>query len=143
MVYGKQEGINSMKEITKKGTVLARHIEPDDIKEGLNFFSEDKEYIQVGAWGYDSGKKLLAHIHNEVPRTVARTCEALYVISGSLTAKIYDLDGEFVDTFAVKAGEILILLECGHGYTITEDNTRVLEFKNGPYPGAETDRHRI
>lgn len=132
-----------MREIKKDGAVLARHITPEDIKDGLNFFSEDNEFIQVGAWGYDSGKELLAHIHNEVPRTAVRTYEALYIISGSLTAKIYALNGEPVEAFTVKAGEILILLECGHGYSILEDNTRVLEFKNGPYPGAETDRYRI
>lgn len=132
-----------MREIKKDGAVLARHITPKDIKDGLNFFSEDNEFIQVGAWSYDSGKELLAHIHNEVPRTAVRTYEALYVISGSLTAKIYDLNGEPVEVFTVKAGEILILLECGHGYSILEDNTRVLEFKNGPYLGAQTDRYRI
>ena len=30
-------------------------------KGGLNFYSEDNEFIQVGTWGYDSGKEL-SHI---------------------------------------------------------------------------------
>ncbi|MCM1523292.1 MAG: hypothetical protein NC120_02430 [Ruminococcus sp.] len=132
-----------MNEIKKGDTVLARHIKPEDIKEGLSFFSADEEFIQVGAWNYGKGKDLLAHIHNEIPRTATRTCETLYVISGAIEAKIYGLDREPVDTFTVKAGEILILLECGHGYKVLEDNTKVLEVKNGPYLGAETDRYRI
>jgi len=39
--------------------------------------------------------------------------------------------------------ETLILLKGGHGYEILEDGTRVLEVKNGPYPGAEVDRRRL
>ena len=37
----------------------------------------------------------------------------------------------------------MICLEGGHGYEILEDNTRVLEIKNGPYPGPEKDRRRL
>lgn len=132
-----------MREIKKNDKVIARHILKEDIHEGLNFFSKDEEFIQAGAWGYDEGKELLAHIHNKVDRTVSRTCETLYVISGSLEARIYDLEEKLVDTFSVCAGEVLILLECGHGYKILENNTKVLEIKNGPYLGAEVDRYRI
>ena len=132
-----------MYEIKVDGGVVARHIKPDDIKPGLNFFSEDNEFIQVGAWNYDSSKELLSHIHNEVDRIVSRTCETLYVVSGSLEAYIYDLSENMIDRFVVKAGEILVLLECGHGYKILEDDTKVLEIKNGPYLGADVDRRRI
>ena len=43
----------------------------------------------------------------------------------------------------VSQGEVIILLRGAHGYEILEDNTQVLEFKNGPYLGAEIDRKRI
>lgn len=132
-----------MREIAKDGIILARHIAAEDISEGLNFFSQDSEFIQVGTWNYQKGKELLAHIHNEVPRTALRTYEALYVISGSLEAVIYDLDKNVVDTFVVNTGDVLVLLESGHGYKILEDHTKVLEIKNGPYLGAERDRQRI
>lgn len=132
-----------MREIVKDGKILARHVLASDITDGLNFFSKDEEFIQVGTWGYDKGKDLLAHIHNEFPRESTRTCETLYVISGSLEAKIYDLEQNLVDTFEVNSGDVLILLESGHGYRILEDGTKVLEVKNGPYLGAEKDRFRI
>lgn len=133
-----------MKEIVKDGIVLARHITAEDIKPGLNFFSQDNEFIQVGVWGhYEKGKELKAHIHNTVERTANRTYEALYVIKGSLKAIIYDMNEAPVETLQVKQGEILVLLESGHGYFIQEDDTTVLEVKNGPYLGAETDRRRI
>ena len=133
-----------MREIKKNGVVLARHITPEDIKPGLNFFSRDEEFIQVGVWGhYEKGKELKAHIHNTVERTANRTYEALYVIKGSLKAIIYDMNEAPLETLQVKQGEILVLLESGHGYFIEEEDTTVLEIKNGPYLGAETDRRRI
>lgn len=133
-----------MQEIKKNDVVLARHIVVEDIKEGLNFFSQDEDFIQVGVWGhYEKGRDLNAHIHNKFERTSNRTCEALYIISGIIEASIYDLSENFVEKLEVKQGEILILLECGHGYKILSDDTTVLEIKNGPYAGAEKDRYRF
>ena len=133
-----------MREIIKNGVMLARHITQEDIKPGLNFFSKDEEFIQVGVWGhYEKDKELKAHIHNTVERMANRTYEALYVIKGALEAVIYDMDETPVETLQVRQGEILVLLESGHGYFIQEEDTNVLEIKNGPYLGAEIDRRRI
>lgn len=133
-----------MREIKKDGTVLARHITADDIQNGLNFFSADEDFIQVGVWGdYEQGRELKAHIHNAVKKAAERTHEALYIIRGSVEAALYDLNAAYVETVEVHQGEILVLLECGHGYKILEEGTTVLEVKNGPYPGADIDRRRI
>ena len=133
-----------MRESIKNGVMLARHITQEDIKPGLNFFSKDEEFIQVGVWGhYEKDKELKAHIHNTVERMANRTYEALYVIKGALEAVIYDMDETPVETLQVRQGEILVLLESGHGYFIKEEDTNVLEIKNGPYLGAEIDRRRI
>ena len=132
-----------IKEFTQNGKILARHIPSDQWKEGLSFFSTDKEYIQVGAWNYPKGKELLAHIHNRVIRSIDRTQEVLFVRKGSIRATIYSLKAKIIGTCIVKEGDLLILLSCGHGYTIMEDGTQVLEVKNGPYKGAEIDRRRI
>lgn len=132
-----------IKEIRKNNEILARHITCDEIKEGLSFFSNDNEYIQVGSWNYNKGKELLKHIHNEVTREVRRTQEVLYIITGKIEAKIYDLEKSLIETIIVNEGDILILLESGHGYKVLEEGTKVLEIKNGPYLGAEIDRRRF
>ena len=130
-----------MHEVIKDGVVLARHIFPEDIKKGLNFFSQDEEYIQLGVWGhYENGKKLQNHYHNAFKREVNRTYEVIYVISGSLNADIYDLEMNYVKTLSIRKGEVLILLESGHGYMITSEDTTVLEVKNGPFLGKEIDK---
>ena len=133
----------AVREIKKDDIILARHIPDSDWNDGLSFYSQDEEFIQVGAWGYDTGKELLAHIHDEVERKVYWTQEVLYIKKGSIKAKVYDLDENLVDEIIAKEGDTLILLRGGHGYTILENETQVLEVKNGPYVGADKDRRRI
>lgn len=133
----------NVKEVKKDNEVLARLVKAEDWNEGLGFYSKDEEVIQVGTWQYNSGKELMKHIHNEVERKIVRTNEVLYVVSGKVKAFIYDLEETMVEELIVDAGDTLILLDCGHGYEIMEDSTKVIEIKNGPYLGAETDRRRF
>jgi hypothetical protein len=133
-----------MIEVKDGNLVLARYISADSAwKGGLSFFSEDEDYIQVGTWGYDTPKELLAHTHNEVHRDVAWTQEVIFVKKGSIRAEIYDLSNKKVQDIDCKVGDIIILLRGAHGYHILEDDTQVLEVKNGPYVGAELDRVRL
>ncbi len=131
-------------EVNEGGVVLARHIPAEDAwSPGLNFFSPEQDYIQVGTWGYDKDKELLAHTHNEVLREVHRTQEVLYVRQGSIRADIYNSREEKISELIVKEGDVIVLLGGGHGYHILEDETQVLEIKNGPYLGADVDRRRL
>ncbi len=132
-----------IREIKYDNLVLARHVPSEAWSEGLGFYSNDEEFVQVGSWQYNKGKELLKHIHNQVERSVDRTQEVLYIKRGSIKAKIYTLDEVFVEELTVKQGDTLILLNSGHGYEILEDGTQVLEIKNGPYLGAERDRRRF
>jgi len=131
-------------EIKEGEIVLARHIPAADAWcSGLSFFSPDEDFIQVGIWGYDAGKKLQAHCHNKVLRQVPWTQEILYVKRGKILAHIYDSFSHKVAEFDVNEGDLVIMLTGGHGYDILMDGTQVLEVKNGPYVGAETDRVRL
>ena len=132
-------------EVKKDGKVLARDIRANEAwgQDSLSFFSKDEEFIQAGSWNYNKGKKLLAHTHNEVKRSVLYTQEVIYVKSGSLQAYIYDDDSNFIEEITAYEDDLLIMLAGGHGYEVLEDNTKVLEIKNGPYLGAEIDRDRL
>jgi quercetin dioxygenase-like cupin family protein len=132
-----------MKIISKDNIILAKLIQPEDIHDGINFFSADDEFLQVGVWKYQNGKELDPHIHNIVERKINRTHEILYVLKGRIEVTIYTLNKVKVETILLKTGDILVLLECGHGYKILEDDTTVFEIKNGPYLGAEIDRQRF
>ena len=133
-----------MREIRKGGKILARHIVAEDIKPGLISLTGDNEFLQVVAWGhYEKGKYLQDHWHNEFARSAMRTYEAVYVVKGAIEARIFDLDLKPVETLTIKQGEMLILLESAHGYTILEEDTTVLEFKNGPFLGADKDKTKF
>ena len=134
----------AVKEVKQGDLILARHIPSADAWQGdLNFFSPDEDYIQVGTWGYDSGKELLAHTHNEVTRNVLWTQETLYIRKGRILVQVYNTEEVIVDEWEAAEGDIVILLRGGHGYHILEDGTQVLEVKNGPYVGADKDRRRL
>ncbi len=131
-------------EIREGELVLARHVPAIATwKDGLNFFSQDEDFIQVGIWGYGLGKELKAHIHNEVKREVLWTQEVLFVRAGKLKANIFNTKGIKVAELKVNKGDVIILLRGGHGYDILEDGTQVLEIKNGPYVGPNLDRKRL
>lgn len=132
-----------MQEFIYEGKTLARLIKSTDWNKGLGFFSNDQEFIQVGTWFYDKGKALQNHIHNEFERKAYRTCEAVYMVSGSMKVNLYTLEKVFVESFEIYCGDTLILLDSGHGYEILEDETKVLEIKNGPFMGVETDKEKF
>jgi hypothetical protein len=132
-----------METIEYNGLRLAVFISKSDFQKGLTFCSEDKDFIQAGIWNYDKGKDLAVHVHNNVPRTITKTQEVICVLEGMVEALIYTEDAQLVKKLVVQKGDVLILLNGGHGYKILADNTFVLEVKNGPYLGAETDRRRL
>ncbi|MEW5755437.1 MAG: hypothetical protein AB1810_03980 [Pseudomonadota bacterium] len=133
-----------IKEYKEGDVVLARYISSGGAwGEGLNFFSNENDYVQVGTWGYNQGKELLAHAHNNAPRSVLWTQEVLYVRAGKILAEIYNSRAIKIAEFVASEGDVVILLAGGHGYKILEDGTQVLEVKNGPYLGADVDRVRL
>ncbi len=129
-------------EIKHNNTRLAIYIgrKWDD---GLHFFSEDNDFQQVGVWCYNKGKRLLPHKHIKAERKIDRTQEVIFVRNGKVRVEIFGLDGKLVENHILEKNDTMIFLAGGHGYEILENNTQVLEVKNGPYLGSEKDRVRI
>lgn len=134
----------SIREVKVGSQILARYI-PSSVawEDGLNFFSKDEEFIQVGTWGYREGKDLLAHKHNRSSREINLTQEVLFIRQGKILVTVYDDHDQEIEEWVASSGDIIIMLSGGHGYKILDDNTQVLEVKNGPYLGADKDRKRI
>lgn len=130
---------------SETGQLVARFVKHESLwsNSGLAFWSNDSEFIQVGTWTHPGGTRLPAHIHNVFPREALRTQETVYVVTGSLQATLFDDSGELVAEISMGTGDLLICLAGGHGYSISEEGTKVLEIKNGPYSGPELDRRRL
>ena len=141
MVHREQGEI--MQVIEDNGLRLGVFISKNDRQKGLNFYTKNDDFIQVGIWGYDKGKKLAPHIHNIVSREVNQTQEVVYVMQGKVKAFIYTENEQLIEEIILQEGDILILLKGGHGYEILQDDTFVLEVKNGPYVGADKDRRQL
>jgi hypothetical protein len=133
----------SIKRLYDGDALCAIHVTNDEWKDGLNFFSQDADFIQAGTWQYPQGKELATHQHLPAERIAGWTQEVVYVKSGRLKATVYGLQQQKLGEFEASPGDILIMLQGGHGYSILEDGTQILEVKNGPYPGAERDRFRF
>lgn len=124
------------------GNLLAYTI-PAEPPAGLTPHSTDTDFIQALHWRYDAGKKLQAHEHLHVPREAVRTQEVIVVLRGRVRTTVYDTKRQLIGMAEIGPGEAMAMLHGGHGYEILENDTRVLELKNGPYPGAEKDRVRF
>jgi len=129
--------------ITDNSVILAIIMRSEDWEEGLNFISENQDFQQVGFWNYEKGKELLPHIHLPSKREVLKTQEVIFIKEGSLRADVFTEDGKLFKSAELKKGDTAVFLNGGHGYTILENNTQVLEIKNGPYVGPDQDRKRI
>lgn len=132
-----------IEKIIDDNLILAEIIRSDDWGEGLNFATSDKDFEQVGFWNYKNGYKLNPHIHLESPRQILKTQEVIFVKEGCLRADIFSQSEKFIKSIELKTGDTAIFLEGGHGYEILQDNTKVLEIKNGPYLDPEKDKRKI
>lgn len=130
-----------MKKINDEtGKLLCIVYREEDWQEGLNFITDDALFVQVGSWWYPKGKKLATHKHNIVCREADITQEMVYVKSGSMLATIYDQDMTLMEELVLKEGDLAIMVYGAHGYKILEENTKVIEAKNGPFLSVEVDK---
>lgn len=132
-------------EVVDDGELIARVVRRNDLWEGdgLQFLSGPHEFIQIGTWRYQEGTVLADHAHNSFERSATITQEAVFVIKGALRARLFNREDVLVEELKLDAGDLLVCLAGGHGYEVLDDDTRVLEFKNGPYAGPEMDRRRF
>ncbi len=129
--------------IIDNGLTLAIIVRSEDWIEGLNVISADEDFQQVVFWGYQKDHVLQPHVHLLAPRQILKTQEVIFIRQGRLRADIFGADEKLFASVELREGDTALFLNGGHGYHILEDNTKVLEVKNGPYLGAEKDRKRI
>ena len=125
------------------GKIISIIYRDDDWVEGLNFITPDDLFIQVGSWWYQRGKKLASHIHNKFNRTASRTQEMTYVKKGSMRVLLYDENQKYLQDFILYDGDLAVFANGGHGYEILEDDTKIIEAKNGPFVDVNTDKTKF
>ncbi len=129
-----------MKKIEHNGKIISIIYRDEDWTKGLNFITPDEMFVQVGSWWYDKGKVLDKHVHKDFDRVAKRTQECVYVRKGSMKVTLYKEDLSILDTFILNQGDLAVFAYGGHGYEILENDTQIIESKNGPFLDVETDK---
>jgi len=139
----KQFNGNMMNEIQLNNQVRAIFHKKNDWKEGLDFLTPNETFIQAGTWWYQKGKKLKAHVHINNERTISFTQETIVILRGKIKINLYNDNNQIFYQEILEDGDTGIILNGGHGYEILEDNTKIVEIKNGPFISVEKDKELL
>jgi len=132
-----------METISHDGQIISIIYRDKNWTKGLNFITPDDLFVQVGSWWYDKGKKLDSHIHKEFDRITTRTQETIYVKQGSVKVLLFTEDEEFFQDYILRQGDLAVFCYGGHGYEILEDDTQIIESKNGPFVSVDKDKKKF
>jgi mannose-6-phosphate isomerase-like protein (cupin superfamily) len=108
---------------------------------GIHFFTPNDFSQQLGHMSHPTGHRITPHIHKDVIRSVRRTEEVLVIRKGKLRVDFYDEGRNCVGSRVLEAGDVILLVQGGHGFEVLED-CDMIEIKQGPYAGDE-DKERF
>ena len=124
-----------MEPIVWRSSALAYIIRGTVMPEKTHFPTPSDLEFQVGFVVYPAGGSVRPHRHAPVTRTIERTCEVIVVKKGKCEVDLFNDDRQLVATRELVAGDLIILVNGGHGFRMKED-TVLLEIKQGPYFGV-------
>src|SRR5262245_48324613 len=118
--------------ISDDRTVMAIILRSSFNVPGVHFFTPADLSQQLGYMNYSAGKRIEAHVHNPVPRTVQLTGEVLIIRKGKLRVDLYEENNEYVESRILNAGDTILLIAGGHGFEVLEA-VEMIEIRQGPY----------
>ena len=116
-------------------------VRESDIEPGRVDIISEENFMQCSMLNLDNGKTFKPHKHIWKERTrniIAQ--ESWHIIKGKVKCIFYDIDDTIIAEPILNAGDTSFTLQGGHNYLILEDDTKVLEYKTGPYEGQENDK---
>lgn len=137
---GAAQLFSSVETIAFEGKPLCMIIKRELDPEVTTFLTPPEFNLQVGYIVYPKGHTIPRHTHLPIERQVTGTSEVLLVKQGGCSLDVYNDAKELVATRELASGDLMIMVAGGHGFRMQED-TVLLEIKQGPYPGvAEKER---
>lgn len=126
-----------MFEVIKNGeATLAMIIRASYKSNGIQFFTPGDFSQQLGYMNREKGYVIPPHRHNLVERKVTLTQEVLYIKSGRVRVDFYDDSQNYLESRLLTEGDVILLASGGHGFEMEEDS-EMIEVKQGPYCGEE------
>ncbi len=119
------------------GLIIRADYRPDESV----FITPETYNQQIGFIVYQKGKSITPHVHKPVERTIRGTSEVLLLRYGHCWVDFYRPDKSLYCSREVRTGDLIILIDGGHGFRMIQDTT-FMEVKQGPYLGIE-DKERF
>jgi len=129
-------------EIKHQNKLIALILRANHVSDKVEFFSPPDFSQQVGFLPHKKGNVIQAHFHKEVHRRITMTQEVLFIRKGRILVNFYAVDRAFITSRELEAGDVLFLCAGGHGFKMLED-TEMIEIKQGPYSGKDSDKVRF
>ncbi|MCX5751389.1 MAG: hypothetical protein NT099_06960 [Candidatus Saganbacteria bacterium] len=130
---------SAYEEIKYNGELIAIILRSNFTSKETVFFSAPEFSQQMGYIVYPKGGVIKAHAHKKVDRKVFLTQEVLFIKKGRLQVDFFTNNRKPFDTRELQAGDTIFLCSGGHGFRILED-AEMIEVKQGPYSGRESDK---
>lgn len=109
-------------------------------REGVQFFCDDQNSLQIGKHYYPGPKVIKPHRHCSINHDHPGPFqEALYIKSGKVNVKFYSDDNKTINQKTLVAGDLILLIKGGHSFEFLEE-TEMIEVKQGPYNPDSTQR---
>ena len=101
-------------------------------KAGTEFLTPDQSQMQLGLIKRNKNQEIKVHYHNEQVRTINKTSETLIIKKGKVVVDFFDFDQQLFNSVTLCEGDIILLLEGGHGFKFLQDS-EIVEVKQGPF----------
>ncbi len=101
---------------------------------GVRFLTPTHYPLQIGLLEHTEGKFVDFHRHPDHVYEVNTTQEMLYVEKGRVDIVITNHDWKVLKEFELAKGDFVLFVNAGHSVHLHK-GSRVIEIKQGPYPG--------
>ena len=127
----------SRETIEHHGKIIAHIFRKSIRSEGVSFLTPDSYTLQLGLIEHPQGRVIKGHQHRQdIFYNVDTTQEFIYVEKGKLRAFLFSDEWQLVNETVLSAGDFALFISGGHGFEVLEA-CRLIEIKQGPYPGDE------
>jgi len=99
---------------------------------GVNFFTPEDATQQFGFMKHKKNYLIKPHQHNKRFTRIMTTTEVIIMLKGILRVDFYDTKRKYLFSKKVSAGDIIMLVNGGHGFKVLKD-VEMIEVKQGPY----------
>lgn len=132
--------MDDIQSIEHEGVVYAIFFRADiTAPDGMRFMGKEDDPLQVGIFEREKGYEVQVHRHCPRDIHLKSVGEFLWIQSGKTHITIFDDQWNSIGDTTLETGDCAILIRGGHGLTMLEP-TRILEVKQGPYPGKEKEK---